>query len=78
MVSFVVIVCVVVEVIEPCVKLGTTGTAYKGAALATPIAYTICIPLLNIVISRLLIQLRTDQLLWFHFHHQLQLEHVLM
>ena len=78
MVSDVVIVWVVVEVIEPCVKLGTTGTAYKGAALTTPIAYTICMPLLNIVISQLLIQLRTDQLLWFHFHHQLQLEYVLM
>ena len=47
MVSDVVIVWVVVEVIEPCVKLGTTGTAYTGAAAtATPIAYTICMPFL--------------------------------
>ena len=51
MVSDVVIVCVVVEVIEPCVKLGTTGTAYTGAATATPIAYTIYVPLLNIIIA---------------------------
>jgi len=33
------------------VKFGTTGTAYTGAATATPIAYTIYVPLLNIIIA---------------------------
>ena len=54
MVSVVVLVVVVVEVIDPCVKLGTTGTAYADGMIlkrSSSILYLFIVPQNQLIVN---------------------------